>query len=470
MDDFELPPPPEQTVTRSRPSLLTRKRTRDEFSEEVPTSAASSDPALFSGDEQVPGAEDYAVQRKKKLYSGSWFNHRTKANKEDRKREFKRNFDSGIFMGSESSDIPSSDSLGSLDEELIEDERKKETAATSQRLFPSSSSQHSSRTTRLPVKPAAPVMSEKHAAVMNIVHKSLEEAQVMIDLSGLNLESLPSEFMSLSTLSRPAGLASGMLEHGQSFEPHLLMYLSNNLFTTVPREILNLTNIAELSLRNNQLTHLPPGIRQLVNLRELNICHNQLTYLPFEVRELVHNHSLRAVRSEGNPWIMPAEGTPNLPPKSLLPWPQLSVRQQVRSGFSIGTLNAPKSNVPSLMESTLRALLRFDENIDFRRYVPADAPGPIFDALKSLDDWRVVGGLRCSSCDRAIVQEAFQQLEWWATACNGKISTRLPMLPFMRTFCNKECAQEGEIPFKKGQHIGRPPVVLIESSDSETEI
>jgi hypothetical protein len=441
MDDLELPPPPEQTARRPRPSLLTRKRTRDEFAEEIPTSAASSDPALFSGDEQVPGAEDYAIKRKKKLYSGSWFNHQMKANKGDRKKEFKRNFDSGIFMGSESSDIPSSDSLGSLDEELIEDERRKESAMTGQHILSNTLSQRGPRITKLPVKPRAPAMSEKHATVMKVVHNSLEREQAMVDLSGFELDSLPTDFTTLSTLSRPAGFAAGMLEDGRNFETRLLLYLSNNLFTTIPTEILNLNNIAELSLRNNQLTHIPPGIRSLVNLRELNIAHNQLTYLPFEIIELAYHHSLRTIHSDGNQWAMPPDVTPMVT-RSCYPGPMLFRLHRVLPDYSTGTLVAPKSGVPSLMESTLRALLRLDDTNDFRKYIPSDVPGPVFDALKVLDDW---GGHRCSRCDCVIVQEGYQELEWWA-------NRREPLgelLPYMRTFCNTECAEGRKEAFKQ---------------------
>ncbi|RMZ82075.1 hypothetical protein DV737_g2225, partial [Chaetothyriales sp. CBS 132003] len=130
MDGSEpvLPSYPEVGSEASRPprlSLLTRKRTYDASVYEGENSTAtSSDPALFSGDEhESVGAEDYTGKHKKKMYTGSWWSHQVKAGKEDRKKEFKRNYDSGIFMGSDS-EPPSSDSFTSLDEELVRDQAR----------------------------------------------------------------------------------------------------------------------------------------------------------------------------------------------------------------------------------------------------------------------------------------------------------------------------------------------------------
>jgi len=115
MDDFELPPLPTGPPFR-------RKRTRSITSLDP---ATSSDPALFSSDEQAPSAEDYACKRRKKQYPGTWWGERLRKNNagEHSERQFRRNFDSGIFMGSEGSSFGSS---SGLEDELIEDQRKKQ--------------------------------------------------------------------------------------------------------------------------------------------------------------------------------------------------------------------------------------------------------------------------------------------------------------------------------------------------------
>jgi small GTP-binding protein len=58
--------------------------------------------------------------------------------------------------------------------------------------------------------------------------------------------------------------------------------LRDNRLTSLPPEIIKLTNLTYLDLRNNQLTSLPPEIIKLTNLTFLNLSYNQLTSLPPE--------------------------------------------------------------------------------------------------------------------------------------------------------------------------------------------
>jgi Leucine-rich repeat (LRR) protein/GTPase SAR1 family protein len=69
--------------------------------------------------------------------------------------------------------------------------------------------------------------------------------------------------------------------------------LSERELTTLPPEIIPLTNLRELDLRDNQLTELPPEIGQLTNLRKLNLGENQLTELPPEIGQLTNLRELR---------------------------------------------------------------------------------------------------------------------------------------------------------------------------------
>ena len=101
--DVDLPPPL-PAYEQSTASFLGRKRSRGY---DTPT---SSDPALFSSDDLPPSAENYAAKRRKKRYPGTWWGERLAQTPNDheagcltRKKSFRRNFDSGIYMGSESS-------------------------------------------------------------------------------------------------------------------------------------------------------------------------------------------------------------------------------------------------------------------------------------------------------------------------------------------------------------------------------
>jgi hypothetical protein len=71
----------------------------------------SSDPVLFSSDDD-PSADNYTQERRKKKYRGPWYNQRpasdTSGEHDSRrktKRYFERQFDSGVFMGSDGTDI-----------------------------------------------------------------------------------------------------------------------------------------------------------------------------------------------------------------------------------------------------------------------------------------------------------------------------------------------------------------------------
>lgn len=220
MDDLDLPPIPQsaliaaQTPPRPRQSLFfARKRARAEVYDE-PTLTTSSDPALFSSDEQAPGAENYTDRRRKKrTFKGSWWDRhpaREGLRKSIRqKREFTRNFDSGIFMGSqdessEDHDMLSSDSF-TLEDELMRDqshEHEHQHMTIQKRSFrlwaqESLAGEHhragdhlrnradsiSPKTKIVPkIKPLEP-MAKEHREVCEIVHQCLDMGKEDVDLS-----------------------------------------------------------------------------------------------------------------------------------------------------------------------------------------------------------------------------------------------------------------------------------------------
>ena len=106
-EDIDLPQVPLPRVEASQEQLHTsgtrRKRPRLEDDEDTTRFTLSSDPALFSSDDHSSGIENYAAKRRKQQWEGTWWGEgRDVAPK--RKRSFKRNLDSGIFLGSESTD------------------------------------------------------------------------------------------------------------------------------------------------------------------------------------------------------------------------------------------------------------------------------------------------------------------------------------------------------------------------------
>ena len=97
----------------------TRKRGRDDAATHPTT---SSDPAWFSSDDD-PSLDNYLQGRRKKRYAGSWFSQHQHASSADStvsrvhvpskpskpskpaKRTLQRQFDSGVWMGSDTTDL-----------------------------------------------------------------------------------------------------------------------------------------------------------------------------------------------------------------------------------------------------------------------------------------------------------------------------------------------------------------------------
>lgn len=102
-----LPPSLPSLVHRPNIGAIGRKRTQD-FD-----ILSSSDPPLFSSDDLPPSSENYVRKRKKRLYPGTWWGARDsscRTGKEAgrvtrRQRKLERAVDSGVWMGSEDTDL-----------------------------------------------------------------------------------------------------------------------------------------------------------------------------------------------------------------------------------------------------------------------------------------------------------------------------------------------------------------------------
>ncbi|ETI28349.1 hypothetical protein G647_00798 [Cladophialophora carrionii CBS 160.54] len=460
MDEPELPPVSTAAQagsrTHARPSLLlTRKRTRSDYADEP---ATSSDPATFSSDETAPGAENYAAGRRKKKHTfrGSWWDlHPAKSGtrtSQRRKREFRRNFDSGIFMGSESEDPLSSDSFTMEDEFLRDQERSSEEKHDSQhpRLWPSESLEATPRT-KLALRNSVQ-MPKEHEAVCHVVRQCLELGKEDVDLSVMSLSSLPSEVSTLNTLSKQEEIAPGMLHIGTDLEPRLRLFLGNNLFTKLPSVVLDLRNLRFLSLRNNNLSSIPPSIRDLVNLESLNIAGNQLTELPSEVLDLISQSRLQELILQPNPWkqlsrlplkrIHP-DSIPRMENGNLRLWRAIAAPNYFEDELP-GRL-AQNSPVPSLTELVLRQLSKIDRRgeTDYTDYMPHGSPQTVLDNLSFLKEHP---DRRCGSCKRQIVLAAKEEIQWWYVSCDpsseataGEVLSPPGAIPFRHLLCYDGC-------------------------------
>ena len=267
----------------------------------------------------------------------------------------------------------------------------------------------------------------------------------------MSLSTLPTEIISLNTLSKQDEIAPGMLHLGTDLEPRLRLFLSNNLFTRLPSSILELRNLRFLSLRNNNLTSIPAGIRDLVNLESLNVAGNQLSELPFEILDLVSRARLRELTVQPNPWRHRprfSEGNERLSPVTWIRNGSLMITKVITPDVQPPHSTLPpskKSTIPSLTELILRQLRKIDprSEVDFSGYMPPDSPQNVLENLTFLkehpDD-------RCASCQRSIALEADEQIEWWYIASDhflhesGDLSPSATV-PFRKLLCWHSCQQ-----------------------------
>lgn len=109
-DELPLPKLSCSPATESFAQGAARKRVR------LSSPPVSSDP-LFSDDFDEPSAENYTRERRKRKFRGPWFSQKPEPEPEPDshglsetepkrvKRPFERQFDSGVFMGSDGTDM-----------------------------------------------------------------------------------------------------------------------------------------------------------------------------------------------------------------------------------------------------------------------------------------------------------------------------------------------------------------------------
>lgn len=178
--------PAEPTLPRLPPSLPfadTRKRLRN--MEPPPYPSTSSDPAVFSSDDD-PALDNYQANgRRKRRYVGSWFDQQpassdsalgdetrpsyrpprsNRAPAKPKKREFKRQLDSGVWMGTDGA-------LTDTDESVDLEPR-----AARLNLVPP---RHPAS---LPLSPARPRYSAKEQAVHTAIRSCIENGKEDVDL------------------------------------------------------------------------------------------------------------------------------------------------------------------------------------------------------------------------------------------------------------------------------------------------
>lgn len=156
-------------ITEAFTNNLSRKRVR--LSDPI-----SSDPALFSSDDD-PSADNYTGERRKTKYRGPWFCQQPASDSVSespenilptkRKRKLERQFDSGVWLGSDGTDL----------EDIIEEVTSSEVPGDRLRLGPFRGKQA--------LKEEIPSPEE---LALRQIELCLDEGQETIDLSSVSLK------------------------------------------------------------------------------------------------------------------------------------------------------------------------------------------------------------------------------------------------------------------------------------------
>ncbi|KAL5330760.1 hypothetical protein ACEPPN_000281 [Leptodophora sp. 'Broadleaf-Isolate-01'] len=457
-EDFPLPRLAWNPATESFSKGAPRKRVRS-------SPPVSSDP-IFSGDED-PSADNYTQERRKRKYRGPWYRQRPEPDSgsqelneldhHKKKRPFERQFDSGVFMGSDGTD------MGEGMEEIE-----------------ISFGNGIGNTSALPVRQSREGQAEKEAPSPEELARAqielcLEEGNESIDLSSRSLTSL-----SNATI-RPLNAFTRVPTSSEAFfplQPKLKLFLSSNSLTTLPAELFNLERLTVLSLRDNEIHELPPSIGKLQRLRELNLSQNGLRYLPYEILDLLtetsdlsslslHPNMFHEAQFPDNGEMVVEElpykiGLGNRTPKhpfkdaavayiihrSGPEWhPRWKAKFQARTDIRylditgklvkgpIFTHSIPVADLddtpqpptscgveisrsPSLIEVALNACSRTPQLPFLSDLLPKDSPEYLHTILADTVIKKDSGGSKCTICKRNFVLPRTEWIEWWEIAKN----------------------------------------------------
>ncbi|KXX76688.1 CCR4-NOT transcription complex subunit 6-like-B [Madurella mycetomatis] len=305
----------EPTLPRLPPALPFGNRPKRARDAEVPSPdpSTSSDPAFFSSDDD-PALDNYQCHgRRKRRYVGAWFDQqpassdsavgdetcptyppprRNRPSEQPQKREFRRQLDSGVWMGTDGG-LTDTDDCVDLDP-----------VPPRLPLLPPA---------QAPVSPspARSRLSPAENAAQNLILHCVDNGDEQVDLSDLQLETVSDGVLEpISTISPIPNVAKDVAFEQR--DPEIKVFLFLNRLRTFPVALLNIEHLTVLSLRGNRLVTIPPGIARLKNLVALNIAQNKLRFLPGELLELLQKGSkLCELQFQPNLFWVPGTSPPD---------------------------------------------------------------------------------------------------------------------------------------------------------------
>jgi internalin A len=127
--------------------------------------------------------------------------------------------------------------------------------------------------------------------LLEIINKTYVDKSTYLNLSNMNLTSIPTSIEKLTHLRR-LDLDGNQLQELPAEIGALVnldrLCLYKNQLNSLPFEIINLVSLKELNLNHNKLKTLPAAIGKLVKLKELYLRNNHLITLPAEIGSLAN--------------------------------------------------------------------------------------------------------------------------------------------------------------------------------------
>ncbi|KAM0283503.1 hypothetical protein ACHAQH_002454 [Verticillium albo-atrum] len=430
----------------------------------------SSDPAVFSSDDD-PALDNYVEGRRKKRYIGTWFQQQPASDssfEESRplpkpKRALKRQLDSGVWMGSDSTDG---------------DEMLEELSLPLQPKLP--------QLIQTPFQ--RPTLSGAERIAREKIQKCLDEGEEDVDLSMMGLESISDATIAPLAELAPIPLVAEDVPFEQK-DPSLKLFLFGNPLSLVPGAIFDLEHLTVLSLRGCGLRELPGAIAKLSQLETLNLAQNSLRHLPAELLDLLAMPGkLKNLQLQGNDFYRPGGLPLDIPDGASLRHPAYESEDEVKNAFEMQedrllgkmpsqfegmcamylarsavqfsdtsgfiysdfSLNAHHegnmqvedpnagsvpdcppssapyqskstgrsvdtsraSRVPSLLELAARSCYRSPDLEELKHYLPEN-PSHMRDLLDRAAAQKNIGGYECTRCKKMLVMASTQWLEWW---------------------------------------------------------
>ncbi|KAL9947939.1 hypothetical protein D7B24_001769 [Verticillium nonalfalfae] len=442
----------------------------------------SSDPAVFSSDDD-PALDNYVEGRRKKRYVGTWFQQQPASDssfevEESRplpkpKRTLKRQLDSGVWMGSDSTD----------GEEMLE-----ELSLPLQPKLP--------QLNRTPIQ--RPTLSAAERLAREKIQKCLDEGDEDVDLSMMGLESLSNATIAPLAELVPIPLVAEDVPFEQK-DPSLKLFLFGNPLLLVPGAIFDLQHLTVLSLRGCGLRELPAAVAKLSQLETLNLAQNSLRHLPADLLNLLAAPGkLKNMQLQGNDFYRPRGLPQDIPDGASIRHPAYEPDNEAKNEFEkqedrlitrlpaqfegvcamylarsavqfsdtsgfiysdfrldehdegiiqideseVDTISAcPPSSapyqskstgrsidtskatrVPSLLELAARSCYRSSDLEELKHYLP-ESPSHMRDLLDRAVMQRSIGGYECTRCKRTLVMPSTQWLEWWRVSQVRALST-----------------------------------------------